>query len=122
MAECAVAGCINERRLFRKELQRWGKQLVFYVGKWTSMADTCGSSGPDQNHTDHHREREGESETESERGSAGYRAAYAYLYLSLSLPLKEPSVSIHFQYESSSISVPKSSLNPVRYSKGGIMF
>lgn len=35
MAECAVARCAQERRFVRKELQRWGKNLLFLVGKWT---------------------------------------------------------------------------------------
>ncbi|KAI1278021.1 Mushroom body large-type Kenyon cell-specific protein 1 [Halotydeus destructor] len=32
MAECAAARCIQERRLVRKDLQRWSKNLLFLVG------------------------------------------------------------------------------------------
>uniref|UniRef100_T1IIW1 HTH psq-type domain-containing protein n=1 Tax=Strigamia maritima TaxID=126957 RepID=T1IIW1_STRMM len=32
MAECAIARCVQERRSFKRELQKWGKNVLFLAG------------------------------------------------------------------------------------------
>lgn len=34
MAECNISRCSHERRMFRRELHKWSKEILYILGEW----------------------------------------------------------------------------------------
>lgn len=41
MADCSYFRCIQERRLIKRELQKWQKDMVYILGEWDIFFNNC---------------------------------------------------------------------------------